>query len=315
MSGICAKCNNATSDDSVKSVECASVLDLSKKLTRRTNFRCEKCKGATSVNSTDSEDGFKSSILRAITDIRSDFNTTLNLKLGDFETKINESLNSKLSEIEKTIANIGGSFESSIDSLKAENELRRDECAQLRTKCNSLSQEVSTMKEQIQDMQQYMSPNENMFAVLQAIAAAINTPWRRDDVSAAHRLGFPRGRQARPPNIVVRFVSRTVRAEWPQAAKSKRNLDAVHISSAYSPSSVYINEHLTSYTKALLNQAKTMVKDRQLAFAWIKEGRVLVKNTADERARRVRSFEDLGVVDRGRRGGGDNESSHAASGK
>ncbi|KAG8335096.1 hypothetical protein J6590_076897 [Homalodisca vitripennis] len=257
-------------------------LDLSKKLTRRTNFRCVKCKGATSVNSSDSEDGFKSSILRAITDIRSDFNTTLNLKLGDFETKINESLNSKLSEIEKTIANIGGSFESSIDSLKAENELRRDECAQLRTKCNSLSQEVSTMKEQIQDMQY---------------------------------LGSPRGRQARPPNIVVRFVSRTVRAEWLQATKSKRNLDAVHISSAYSPSSVYINEHLTSYTKALLNQAKTMVKDRQLAFAWIIEGRVLVKNTADERARRVRSFEDLGVVDRVRRGGGDNESSHAATGK
>ncbi|XP_046688631.1 uncharacterized protein LOC124374467 [Homalodisca vitripennis] len=183
------------------------------------------------------------------------------------------------------------------------------------------------MKEQIQDMQQYsrlqnleisgvpVSPNENVFAVLQAIAAAINTPWRRDDVSAAHRLGSPRGRQARPPNIVVRFVSRTVRAEWLQAAKSKRNLDAVHISSAYSPSSVYINEHLTSYTKALLNQAKTMVKDRQLAFAWIKEGRVLVKNTADERARRVRSFEDLGVVDRGRRGGGDSESSYSASGK
>ncbi|KAG8252794.1 hypothetical protein J6590_048293 [Homalodisca vitripennis] len=66
------------------------------------------------------------------------------------------------------------------------------------------------------------------------------------------------------------------------------------------PSSVYINEHLTSYTKALLNQAKTMVKDRQLAFA--KEGQVIVKNTVQC------------IVDRGRRGGGDSESSHDATG-
>ncbi|KAG8301217.1 hypothetical protein J6590_058212 [Homalodisca vitripennis] len=62
---------------------------------------------------------------------------------------------------------------------------------------------------------------------------------------------------ARPPNTVVRFVRRTVRDEWLQAAEAKRDLDAVHISSAYSPSS-----------------------NRQLAF-----------RTVDERVRRVRSFE------------------------
>ncbi|KAG8300020.1 hypothetical protein J6590_086508 [Homalodisca vitripennis] len=165
-----------------------------------------------------------------------------------------------------------------------------------------LSGELNCVKDH--DMQQYsrlnnlemivgvpLTDRENIYSVLNSLANAIDTPWRREDVSIAHRL--PSNRKDRRPSIVIRFVSRSIRAAWLAAARNKRNLSTVHLSSSFQPAPVFVNEHMTAHVKSLLSQAKKMVKEKQLAYSLIKEGRVLVKVTADGHTMRVNGPDDL----------------------
>lgn len=323
MSTNCGHCDVKISEqeDSIKCSVCCvmlhvscSGLDINKKASKR-NFRCSKCQGGAgggvnvavpAAGNSDLDDtSSKSSILKAIKDLSENLSKQFDSRLEQTENKIDQNIKNKFESIEQSISELRSTFQSKIDNIISENQSLHEEVKLLKNNYEALSKQFTGMKSELQDMQQYsrlqnieivgipVSPNENIMAILEAVAKAINVPFSLNYISAAHRLGAARGQRVRPPSIVVRFVSRVVRGQWLQAAKQKKNLDAVHISSAYRPSAVFLNEHLTNFTKSLLSQARTMVKDKQLAFAWTKDTRVLVKVTADGRARRIRNHEDL----------------------
>ncbi|KAG8251789.1 hypothetical protein J6590_071827 [Homalodisca vitripennis] len=88
----------------------------------------------------------------------------------------------------------------------------------------------------------------------------------------------------------LRYIHRTVkknhfslchptRAEWMEVAKSKKALDAIHLSSRFETSPVYVNDSVHQFI-TVLNQAKKMVRE-QLAYAWVKEGKQLVMTETD----------------------------------
>lgn len=118
--------------------------------------------------------------------------------------------------------------------------------------------------------------------------------YTREDISIAHRLSRPNNENHSAPAIVVQFVSRSVRAEWLSAAK-KRKILTTDLSPSLQPAPVYINEHLSAHNKQLLGRAKSLVREKKLAYAWVNDGRVLVRKTADSQAERVRDF---GEIDR-----------------
>ncbi|KAG8240695.1 hypothetical protein J6590_103944, partial [Homalodisca vitripennis] len=219
----------------------------------------------------------ETTVLRAINELRDNLTEKLETKLSVMDEKVNGTFNA----IPQKIADLGQCFEISLAIIKAENVALREECEVLKNKVETLSEELNCVKDQVYDMQQYSRSNnieivgvpltnrEDIYSVLNTLANAIDTPLRREDVSIAHRLHS--NRKDRPPSIVIRFVSRSTRADWFAAARNKRNLSIVHLSSSSSR----------------LHQAKKMVK------AWVKEGRVLVKVTADGRTKRVNSPDDL----------------------
>ncbi|KAG8333591.1 hypothetical protein J6590_107784, partial [Homalodisca vitripennis] len=45
--------------------------------------------------------------------------------------------------------------------------------------------------------------------------------------------------------------------------------------------------------RGILGRAKSLVKDGQLAFAWSRDGKVLVRHTVESPARRVRSIDEV----------------------
>ncbi|XP_046684484.1 uncharacterized protein LOC124370240 [Homalodisca vitripennis] len=310
MSDTCSVCAAAVNvDGAVDSVKCDRCGDVFhakccgmtsvKKLSRRTSYRCGRCTGALSLNSDLEDSSGDNCVLRPINELRDNLKEKLETKLSVMDDRVNGTFNA----IQKKISDLGQCFENSLAIIKAENVALREECEVLKNKVGTLSGELNCVKDQVLDMQQYSRLNnleivgvpptdrENIYSVLNSLANAIDTPWRREDVSIAHRL--PSNRKDRPPGIVIRLVSRSIRADWLAAASNKRNLSTVHLSSSFQPAPVFVNEHLTAHVKSLLSQAKKMVKEKQLAYAWVKEGRVLVKVTADGRTKRVNSPDDL----------------------
>ncbi|KAG8271351.1 hypothetical protein J6590_065243 [Homalodisca vitripennis] len=71
----------------------------------------------------------------------------------------------------------------------------------------------------------------------------------------------------------------TFHCEWMEVAKSKKALDAIHLSSRFEMSPVYVNDSVHQFI-TVLNQAKKMVRE-QLAYAWVKEGKQLVMTETD----------------------------------
>ncbi|XP_054266887.1 uncharacterized protein LOC128989056 [Macrosteles quadrilineatus] len=312
MADKCVKCNvecNVDGSDAVKCSECGDVLHVAcagpnvQRKTRKNNqFKCDKCKES-SVSISIASDSEESSLLKAINSLRADFTNTLGKKLSEMEKKINESIHGKLNEINDKINSWQETVVTSITDLKSENELLREECGVLKSRCDDLSKQVGTLTEDLQELQQYsridnleivgvpLTKDEDVYAVLQAVANAIKTPWRRDDISIAHRV--PSSRQ-RFRNIIVRFIRRTAKHAWISAAKDlPENLTAFMVHRSFPNSPVFINEHLSAHSKATLNHAKTLVKEKRLAYAWVKEGKILVRKTPNERPKRVRSVKDV----------------------
>ncbi|KAG8309425.1 hypothetical protein J6590_086112 [Homalodisca vitripennis] len=112
-------------------------------------------------------------------------------------------------------------------------------------------------------------------------------------ISIAHRLPEPR-RKSFHPSIVVQFVSRSTKAEWISAAKKKR-IKTTDLAASLPPAPVLVLDHLTPQNKHILGRATSLVKDGQLAFAWSRDGKVLVRQTVDSPARRVRSIDEVEV--------------------
>ncbi|KAG8326119.1 hypothetical protein J6590_050450 [Homalodisca vitripennis] len=84
--------------------------------------------------------------------------------------------------------------------------------------------------------------------------------------------------------------------EWLHAALEHcRDLIATNLYNSWPTTSVYINDHLTPYNKMILRKARSLVKEKKIAFAWMRDCRILIRKTAgvDSSATVVKCVEDL----------------------
>ncbi|XP_054276212.1 uncharacterized protein LOC128995272 [Macrosteles quadrilineatus] len=312
MAEKCYKCNvecDKTSSDVLSCVECSDVLHVQcagldmKRKTRNRPFKCGKCNKETASMSSvsDTED---STVIKAINSLHTKFSDTLDQKLCSLEGKINDSISGKLDKINERINTWQETIAASLDGLKSENVVLKQDCDVLKTRCDDLSKQVDSLTEQLQDLQQYsridnleivgvpLTKNEDVYAVLKAVANTIGTPWKYEDISIAHRV--PSTRQ-RYPNIIVKFTRRVSKTTWLLAAK-EIDLTAKMLHQSFPDTPIFINEHLTGHAKETLNCAKKLVKEKKLAYAWVKEGKILVRKTADGKPARARSPEDVKAI-------------------
>ena len=81
--------------------------------------------------------------------------------------------------------------------------------------------------------------------------------------------------------MVIRFVSQRVRAE---ILKEIRRLRA---------SSIYIEEHLTRNVSEMFNSARKLLRDKLIAVAWTRDGRLYIKTREHDRPSLVNTPADL----------------------
>ncbi|KAG8276252.1 hypothetical protein J6590_069477 [Homalodisca vitripennis] len=125
-----------------------------------------------------------------------------------------------------------------------------------------------------------------------SVANALQVTFNNEDISTAHRLQAPKNRNFHA-SIVVQFARRSVRASWLTAAKKKK-LQTTDLHSSLKPAPVFVVEHLSPHNRELLQEAKAMVRENKLAYAWCSNGKILVRKSENSRAVRIfRSINEL----------------------
>jgi uncharacterized protein YoxC len=278
MAEKCKKCNDVTQvKDSVKCSTCNCAFhstclyrtdasnETNKKTSLRKNWKCEQCNRQ--------ENAYDQS--QNILDVLTAFRKENNEKLDNMQENLNK--------VSKDVCDLKKQF----NDITAKCNKNSEEIDKLNIVNSKLSAEIKDLKVEVANLQQQTRKNnlvitgipvtkgENMCAILQSVALALNIPFDKYCVSAVHRL--PSRNKNFPPSIVVNFVSRVVKAEWLYARRQTKSLSAKNLHAHFPDSPIYINEHLAPHTGFIFRQARALCKAGGLASVWTNEGRVLVK--------------------------------------
>lgn len=181
----------------------------------------------------------------------------------------------------------------------------KKENAKLRTTNNILNEEVNSLKIRMRQIEQYsrktnveiqgipVTEKENVVNIAVDVGAALGLELKKEDVMVAHRV--PTYRPMATPPLIVQLRDRRMKDAWITAFKQTRTrgLTANTINSAFPPSKIFVNEHLTPETKNLLRLAKERARELGYAYAWCKEGKVegkVVKNALTLTLKKSYSF-------------------------
>lgn len=310
MAGKCEKCDvEFKGNETVgKCLECLQTfhvtctrLGLSQNFTKAKlkSWKCDSCHGdKASVSTVRSNEDPNLGSTQIILDAMSSMKTEINVHTDD-----------KIVEVTASISALSDRFDKLESKLKTIEDGHEDLCK----RCDDLEQDRDQLRYEVRELQQQFidadqhsrcanleitglptTEGEDVYEVLKKTASAIKVPYKRDDISIAHRLRLFSKRHKYSP-IIVQFVSRTVREAWLTAARTKKGLKATEIAASLPTSEVYINEQLTRHNKVLLGYARNLLKQNKLHFAGYFNGKVMIKCSADPKAPSVRVFtvEDL----------------------
>jgi hypothetical protein len=298
----CNLCKDSFTDsrDEIKCVECSNsyhsrccrvgnIETLKKMGARKASWRCDRCAGKPNTSSKGSlEDA--SSIAG----------------LSKCIEALGEKIDLKFESLQNSIANVLAE----VNTLRTEFNRLREDSASLKRQCDTLQlengemkKEITYLKRDINSLQQYSRNNnieivgipfttgEDIYLVLERLAGLMSVDYRRSDISVAHRL--PKNKNARHPSIVVQFLSRTSRMEWLAAARKQRGVESKLLHDSFGEGRVFVNEHLTTHNKLILRRARGLVRENKIAFAWVRDGKVRVRQTSDGAVKLVDTLQSL----------------------
>lgn len=200
-------------------------------------------------------------------------------------------------------------FNNKVSSLEQNQSALQERCSELEQANVKLVEQVRALQLSQNDADQHSrcanievlgiptTTNENVYDILQHIAAALGVNFKREDFSIAHRLRQYSKNHTFAP-IIAQFVSRSTKETWLIAARKKKNLNATDINGRLVPSDVYINDHLTILNKTLLGRARRMQREGKIHKAGYTNGKILIKPKEHDDAIRITAQHELDVFDK-----------------
>lgn len=135
---------------------------------------------------------------------------------------------------------------------------------------------------------------EDVQTVLQGIARIIQVPWNRKDISIAHRLELEGKKISLPTSSSGSSAVLLEHLGYMQQEPSRSSTPcSLTRTSALASYMAIGNEHLLPFTKLLLSRPKAAVKEERLAFPWVKDGKLFVKQSEDRMSKRIKSQPQL----------------------
>ncbi|CAK1595245.1 unnamed protein product [Parnassius mnemosyne] len=145
------------------------------------------------------------------------------------------------------------------------------------------------------------TPNENCTHIILTVAKKIGMELDDKDIVSAERVGPLRPAKQdsttpRPRPIAVRLARRDTRNGLLQAARSRRNLNSDGLELPGSTKLLYLNERLTRFNRQLFQKARSLAREVQFKYVWVREGKIFVRKEQGKPRIRIRNEMDLSKV-------------------
>ncbi|XP_044753525.1 uncharacterized protein LOC123312958 [Coccinella septempunctata] len=196
-------------------------------------------------------------------------------KISDFENKL-----AKLYEVLK-LAN----------QIKMENDLLKKEVFNLQVRLDIIEQNSRLNNIEIMDIPE--RKNENLNDVVNKIGECVGVVIEPKEISSITRV--PTRIVNKPKNIVVKFVSKSLRDKFMSAVKAKRGdlggrngfkIDGL-------AENFFVNEHLTTRNKVVFRSAREFAKRKGYKFVWVQNGNILIRKNETSRILQIQNEADL----------------------
>lgn len=174
-------------------------------------------------------------------------------RLDDFAAKIKEIDNrvTKVENLQKSVCTL----ESEIHHLKSQLS-----STDQRSRLNNVEIKGVPIKKE-----------ENLFKIVESICKATNTTYMKTQINFLHRTPM---HGTKDKAIIVSFLNRYAKDDFVAAARACKSLSASELGYTNSNQRVYVNDHLNSDSKLLLNKTKAKSKETGFKYVWVKHGKI-----------------------------------------
>lgn len=131
--------------------------------------------------------------------------------------------------------------------------------------------------------------SENLYTIVSKISTKINCSISNDQINYIARVPSRNDKQNK--NIIVSLHNRYLRDNFVSTAR-KCKLSPMDLGLIGS-NRIFINDHLTLENKMLLNKAKTLTKERDFSFIWVKNCKILVRKNSTSPIHVIKTEADL----------------------
>lgn len=246
---------------------------------RRAAWKCYSCKGLSPKPAASPEPSPLDEIMKEIREIKRQLIGVPSL-LEDVK-----SIKNELTELKASCDFLGSRMD--IFSTKITDiETRVSKVENLQPTIGVLEKEVAELKAQVSAADQRSRLNnveikgvpvrkdENLFSIVEAISKESNFSFLKSQINYLYRVPV---HGSNDKSIIVSFTNRYVKEDFVAAARARKTLAAPDIGFRDSVRRVYVNDHLTAESKALLNKAKTLVKEKGFKYIWVKYGKIHIR--------------------------------------
>lgn len=124
-----------------------------------------------------------------------------------------------------------------------------------------------------------MTDKENLLDIVISIGAKIMFPITKDKINYVTRVPTRNNSGSGPKPIIVSFVNRYIKEDYVAASRLLKTLCPSDIN-LRGTSRIYVNDHLTVQNKMLLNKAKSLAKENNFQFVWVRNSKIFVRKDA-----------------------------------
>lgn len=221
-------------------------------------------------------------------------------------TEIRDTQQNSDKEYNKAFENLHTKLEETTNAVKVQSENAEKNMKvieELLAENKQLKQKVKTLEQRIEDVEQYsrsnsleihgipQERNEDVMSVVKEVGKALDMNISDSMVDACHRLRRNQNGN-NPPGIIVKFVRRLDKEEFIRKRRVKRTLSTRHINRP-DDRPIYVNESLSPSRRRLLAMAKTVQRENNYKFLWVRNGRIFLRKIEDAEVKVVLSQEDL----------------------
>lgn len=305
---ICRRCNTDFTDG-VTCSACGSCFDFPcsgiteagfRKLgDRKAAWRCATCKsaGLSSLSSPNKQasDLTLDSLMKEIKQI--------SIKLAPLATLMDDmkTVKADLADLKESIE-LAHSFVKDFDDRVMGIETRLTAVEEASNKINLLQTSLYKLEADFQDHEQWTRMNnveikgipqkndENLFNILQRLATKANLEFDINQINFITRV--PSYDKNATKSIIVSFHNRYKKEDF-VAATRKLKLNKLSDFGFDGKGNIYINDHLTPHNKKLLTKARSIAREKNFQYIWVRNCKIMARKNNDSKIIAIRSQMDL----------------------